>query len=456
MKSGFRVPGTRLNAVKGRNSMKCKRVISAGLVLAFVMGFTGCNPQKNTKAIEDLLKDYNDALNDLDADAVRELSDWSKKDSDYKAIEDLLDVHYAEESAGDGFADYVRYVASTIEVNYDIDDFTVKDDKATLKVEYELADWKSVLFTDSYTSYDEVINALKSSKSTITIKSKIVFEKQDGEWKLCQLSKLKEVFEFTYETPYIIWPVVEPDPTGTDPYINDPTVTEPSGTGNEEPWEQVVDSAIAHLRNNEKIITDVETDFEIDPVTVCDLNKDGYPELIYLKAESYNEGMTFSADLVIATYLPYAGEYVESIVIPDITYMAGDGGSFICFTTDKEIIVSYSGGEESDYHVDTMIYDFDFGLIEHYQRHEHFNYDYENDDYWYSYDYLMIKTAGEDVPLVDSDYYAGIGNYIGRADVVFASNYAPWSGDPEYGLVSKPKMTALSFVGAIEYLVSML
>lgn len=451
MKSGFRNPETGLNTVKGDN-MKCKRLISAVLILTIAIGSAGCDHKKDASAVENILKDYNDALNDLDAAAVRELSDWSKKDSEYRDIEELLDVHYTEASAGSGFADYVRYVASTIEVNYDIDDLTIKGDKASIKVVYEFADWESVLYVDGYSSYDEVINKLKSTESTLTVKSKISFEKKEGEWKICQLSKLRDVFEFTYEIPNIIWSVVDPEPSGTEP-----TATEPAGTGNDFPRDQVINTAIAHLRNNEKIITDVENDFNIDPCTICDLNKDGYPEIIYLKAESYSEDMTFSADLVIATYAPYPGTYIESIVIPDITYMAGDGGSFICFTTDKEIVISYAGGEESNYHVDTKVYDFDFALLEHYQRSAHYYYDYVNETDGYTYEYFKLGTASNgDVSLIEEDYYAGIGSYIDRADIVFASNYTPWSGDPEYGLVSKPGMTPLSFAGAIEYLVSML
>ncbi len=426
--------------------MKCKKMISAGLALALVLGITGCDPQKGQNAIDDLLSEYGEALNDLDADAVRDLSDWSKKDSDYKAIGDLFDVSYVEENGGDKAADCVRYIASTIELDYDIDDLNINGDKASIKAAYELVDWEAIYYVDSNESYDEVLKALKSSKDTITVKGKITFEKKDGEWKLCQLSKMNEVFTFTHKIPFITGPVItEPDPTGT----TEDTIPVTSATETYD-ISYIADAAVNHLQQYESGIRAVQHTFGINACGVCDIENDGIPELYYLCSDQVYEEQVFSADLYICKYLEYAGEYVRYIVVPGVIYQAADGGSFAVFTTDKELLIIHNGGEESLYHTETEVYNFNWERIAGYRQERVYDYDPMTDTDSYSYTYFKDgkEISGE-------EYNSQVSDYINRTVLVLERDYTPYASDIEYPLLTKPMLGMIGYDETVKYIKSL-
>ena len=96
-----------------------------------------------------------------------------------------------------------RYIASTINIDYDISTLIIDGDRAAIEVKYELADWEPLYLDDTYANCEEILSSLKSSDDTITIRSKITFEKVDGIWKMCQIYNLSEVMRFVYTTPVI-------------------------------------------------------------------------------------------------------------------------------------------------------------------------------------------------------------------------------------------------------------
>lgn len=184
--------------------MNYRRAAAAAISLLMIICISGCDifGIKLAEAeVSESLRLFNIALNDLDADDVRRLTDWTEEDSDYTAIEKMF---YAQRSTeNEGLYSCARYIASTITIDYDISTLDINGDRASIEVEYELADWQPLYLDDTYENCDEILSSLKSSDDTIRIDSKITFEKVDGVWKMCQIYKLGEVMKFAYTTPVI-------------------------------------------------------------------------------------------------------------------------------------------------------------------------------------------------------------------------------------------------------------
>jgi hypothetical protein len=136
--------------------------------------------------------------------------------------------------------------------------------------------------------------------------------------------------------------------------------------------------------------------------------------------------------------------------------MAADGGSFIVFTTDKEIVITYSGGEETDYHTDTVVYGFDWNCIAHYRRDERLEYEPITRTNLYTYDYHEYdnETNVNDKEITENEYYSAVSGYIDNAKYVVASNYTPQTNEIEYGLIAVPEFPMMYCYEAIEYLES--
>ena len=185
--------------------MKFNRVVTSILCVAVVFGIAGCDifgVRKSMGVINESLKIFNTALNNLDCDGVRRVTDWTEEDFDYGNIEKLLDVTYYGDIEGEGFVSCTKYIASTINIDYSITSMDISSNNASINVKYELVDWQKV-YSEKYNSYDEVLSALKASKDIRTIDSRITFENIDGEWKLCQIFSLNEVLSFVYAVPEV-------------------------------------------------------------------------------------------------------------------------------------------------------------------------------------------------------------------------------------------------------------
>ena len=185
--------------------MRLKRAVTSALCFAMVIGFTGCDMfgvRKTMGDVNEALKNFNTALNNLDCNGVRRVTDWTEEDSDYDNIGKLLDVNRYGDVEGEGFVSCAEYIASTINIDYDITALDVYSGGASIEVTYEMADWKTV-YGKIHGSYDEVLSALKDSQDTLTIGSRITFENIDGEWKLCRIVALSEVLGFIDSVPDI-------------------------------------------------------------------------------------------------------------------------------------------------------------------------------------------------------------------------------------------------------------
>lgn len=436
--------------------MKCKRVISAVVCLAVVAGCTACTgpSKKDIQAIEDTIEEYGDALRDVDAEALLETTNWDDDDKEYLEVESLLQF----DTQGDYAVKYFEGVADTITIDYDSDDIEIKDGKATIKVTYEIIDWEEVLDIIFMNNGGQIKNAFEEVEDTVKVKGKITLVKDGKEWKITKVTGLDEVFSFIdlNEIPDPDIKPTEPLPTDVDVTPTPTSTATPAPTAPAVSYADVIKAATDVLYEDQELIEDVEYAFNMNTTNVYDLNQDGYPELIYLAADSYMDGEAFDADLYLWTYVPSAGKYMCVLMQRDIIYMAADGGSFIVFTTDKEIVITYSGGEETDYHTDTVVYGFDWNCIAHYRRDERLEYEPITRTNLYTYDYHEYdnETNVNDKEITENEYYSAVSGYINDAKYVVASNYTPQTNEIEYGLIAVPEFSMMYCYEAIEYLES--
>lgn len=195
--------------------MKGNRVIATTLSVALLLGAAGCDAfgvRKDMGVMHDRITRYNQALNNLDYGTVRDLTDWTEEDSDYTAIEELFDVTYYGDEEGDGFVDCTKYIASTINIKFNVTGARIDNNFASLDVTYEMVDWKSV-YSEPHDSYEEVLEDLKNCQQVLTIESTITLENIDGQddWRLCRINDLNELMSFVYALPDVSEPVAADD-----------------------------------------------------------------------------------------------------------------------------------------------------------------------------------------------------------------------------------------------------
>ncbi len=185
--------------------MGVQRIVATALGVVMLLGFSGCDAfgtRQATGIMVGKLDSYNRALNNLDYEAVRNLTDWTLEDPDYNAIETLFDVDQYGSDMGEDFVSCTEYIASTILIVYDITSMTVGNPYTTLDVKYVMTDWQMV-YSEPHESCAEALIALKDSKDKITIETTIVFEKDGDDYKLCRLNDLNQVMSFVYSVPVI-------------------------------------------------------------------------------------------------------------------------------------------------------------------------------------------------------------------------------------------------------------
>ncbi|MBP5655116.1 MAG: hypothetical protein J6X33_06340 [Clostridiales bacterium] len=184
-----------------------QRSVAAVLCIAMVMGFAGCDMfgvRKQMGVMYGRLTNFNKAMNELDIEAARENTDWTEEDDDYKAVKDLFDITYNGDAVDEGFVSCTEYIASTINIKFDITSAKIDDDPVTLNMKYETVDWQSV-YGKSHNSYDEVLEDLKNCQDKITVDGVVTFVNADeeGDWKISEITELSEVMNFVHTLPDI-------------------------------------------------------------------------------------------------------------------------------------------------------------------------------------------------------------------------------------------------------------
>ena len=426
--------------------MNFKKVTAVILTASMALGFAGCNKsEKSVKQIEEVMEAYVDGLNDFDSDAVLDLTNMDDDDEDYEQVEVLLDSDFFEREYGEDLLALDKYIASTIHVDYESDDIQFDGDKATLKVKYKLVDWKSVYDTE-HVDESEVLDSLKRQKETVTYKGKISFEQEKGSWKISKITNLGEVFAFVYALPVVgYW-----GPIDTEPSTTDPTGIDPSGTVSADSYEEAMSAYLDELRAHEAGIRAVKDSFGFNNIAFYDTDDNGIPELIFISGDE--EG--YLGDLYVYSYNEYLGSVLLMLYVPGVVYQAGDGGEFVLYTTSDYLICTTSGGEESLYHTDTVVYqlgwynDVNWNLVADYRHETRYEYDPETDTETYTHNYLLSDT----VPVDEQFYNELFTEYNEDTQQIVMSRYYLGTHRIEYVEKTYPTCTAFTYDMAMSYL----
>lgn len=443
--------------------MKCKRVISAVVCLAVVAGctagFTGCdNTEKDREAISKVIDDCADAFRDDDADAFLELTCWDEDDKDYRQIEEYMNY-----SVDEDYRECYDLIFDTIEIDYDVDDIEVNGDKASVKVKYEIIDLSEVDFKVANLNLT-FKDAVKDTKETSSIKAKIDFELEKGEWKIKKITNLDKLFAFMVminPPEYVPTPVPDPtetqptvpDPTGTQPVTTEPSETTPT-TAFADSYDKAVKAFIEILEQNRDAIWAVESTFGIEPSGLYDLDGNGLPEFFLIS----DDGNEYSATLHIYEYNEYAGEAIEIITSPEFITQ-GQASSFMLYLTDKELIVTYTYGESYYLHVSTDMYALGereggihkWDLCETYAREIVTDYDPETDTETTTR--LFYHNSGI---CTEEEYMPAMKDFTARTVISLHQKFVLSSKDPEYGLLSKPSNRRYNYTTMHDYLESLI
>ncbi|SDY15449.1 hypothetical protein SAMN02910264_01570 [Ruminococcaceae bacterium YAD3003] len=430
--------------------MNFKKTTAVILTASLVLGFTGCNKsEKTAKQIEEVMEAYVDGLNDFDSGAVLELTNWEDDDKDYELVESLLDIDFFEREYGEDLLACDKYIASTIHIDYESSDIQIDGNEASLKVKYKLVDWKSV-YDIEHVDEAEVLDSLKSQKETVSIKGKITFEQEKGTWKITKLTNLEEVFAFVYALPVVgYW-----GPIDTEPSQTDPTGIDPTGTVSEDSYDKAIEAYIAELKAHETGIRAVKESFNINNIVFYDTDDNGIPELIFISGDE--EG--YSGDLYVYSYNEYLDSILLMLYVPGIVYQAGDGGEFLLYTTSDYLICTTSGGEESLYHTDTVVYqlgwysDVNWNLVAEYRHEQRYEYDPETDTETYTHDYLLSGT----VPVEEDLYNEMFTEYGNDVQQIIIGRYHMGTHRIEYTEKLYPHCTAYTYDMAMSYLSALL
>ena len=439
--------------------MNYKKVIASILCVAFAAGFTGCdNTEKDREAISKVIDDCADAFRDDDAEAFLELTCWDEDDKDYRQIEEYMNY-----SVDEDYRECYDLIFDTIEIDYDVDDIEVNGDKASVKVKYEIIDLIEVDFKVANLNLT-FMDAVKDTKETSSIKAKIDFELEKGEWKIKKITNLDKLFAFVVminPPEYVPTPV--PDPTETQPSVPDPTDTQPVTTEPSETtpttafadsYDKAIKAFIEILEQNRDAILAVESTFGIEPVGLYDLDGNGLPEFFLIS----DDGNEYSATLHIYEYNEYAGEAIEIITSPEFITQ-GQASSFMLYLTDKELIVTYTYGESYYLHVSTDMYALGereggihkWNLCETYAREIVTDYDPETDTETTTR--LFYHNSGI---CTEEEYMPAMKDFTARTVISLHQKFVLSSNDPEYGLLSKPSNRRYNYTTMHDYLESLI
>ncbi len=440
--------------------MKYKKIIASILCIAFTAGFAGCdNTKKDREAISEIIDQCEDAFKDDDAEAFLELTNWDEDDDKYQVAEELMNFNYSDEY----FIECYNLIFDTIEIDYDVDDIEVNGDKASVKVKYEIIDLSEVDFKVANLNLT-FKDAVKDTKETSSIKAKIDFELEKGEWKIKKITNLDKLFAFVVminPPEYVPTPV--PDPTETQPTVPDPTDTQPVTTEPSETtpttafadsYDKAIKAFIEILEQNRDAILAVESTFGIEPVGLYDLDGNGLPEFFLIS----DDGNEYSATLHIYEYKEYAGEAIEIITSPEFITQ-GQASSFMLYLTDKELIVTYTYGESYYLHVSTDMYALGereggihkWDLCETYAREIVTDYDPETDTETTTR--LFYHNSGI---CTEEEYMPAMKDFTARTVISLHQKFVLSSNDPEYGLMSKPSNRRYNYTTMHDYLESLI
>jgi len=419
-----------------------KKSAAAVLALSMVIGIAGCDifgVRKEMGAVDGVIKEYAKALQTLDEEKLLDLTVFDESDSGYDEIKDCF--------VFDGNAEYIMDVyeatASTIALNANSNSIRIDGDKASIDFDYSIVNWKP-LFEGPGESSADLVKAIRKSNDLKSVKGGLEFTKVDGEWKISEIKYLAELLSFTEVRPNLEnkdWPTM---PTEDTEPTDEPTF--PTGTQFADSYGKAINAYLELLEKNKTAIKEVEEQYHYNPVGVFDINEDGLPELLFLASDGVEPA--YMSTLYVYTYNEFAGEAVKVIEVPNIIYMAADGGYFLLYKTPDRIIVTHAGGELVKFQYWTEIYNYNWNLIDSYRR-------------------VILTEPTETEEIETFEYYEADHaiteeqyNKVFKEDlantvVILAKNYTPEPYDVEYPLAGKPAYEFMGYETAYAYVKSL-
>lgn len=419
-----------------------KKSAAAVLALSMVIGIAGCDifgVRKEMGAVDGVIKEYAKALQTLDEEKLLDLTVFDESDSGYDEIKDCF--------VFDGNAEYIMDVyeatASTIALNANSNSIRIDGDKASIDFDYSIVNWKP-LFEGPGESSADLVKAIRKSNDLKSVKGGLEFTKVDGEWKISEIKYLAELLSFTEVRPNLEnkdWPTM---PTEDTEPTDEPTF--PTGTQFADSYGKAINTYLELLEKNKTAIKEVEEQYHYNPVGVFDINEDGLPELLFLASDGVEPA--YMSTLYVYTYNEFAGEAVKVIEVPNIIYMAADGGYFLLYKTPDRIIVTHAGGELVKFQYWTEIYNYNWNLIDSYRR-------------------VILTEPTETEEIETFEYYEADHaiteeqyNKVFKEDlantvVILAKNYTPEPYDVEYPLAGKPAYEFMGYETAYAYVKSL-
>ncbi len=419
-----------------------KKSAAAVLAVSMVIGIAGCDifgVRKEMGAVDGVIKEYAKALQTLDEEKLLDLTVFDESDSGYDEIKDCF--------VFDGNAEYIMDVyeatASTIALNANSNSIRIDGDKASIDFDYSIVNWKP-LFEGPGESSADLVKAIRKSNDLKSVKGGLEFTKVDGEWKISEIKYLAELLSFTEVRPNLEnkdWPTM---PTEDTEPTDEPTF--PTGTQFADSYGKAINAYLELLEKNKTAIKEVEEQYHYNPVGVFDINEDGLPELLFLASDGVEPA--YMSTLYVYTYNEFAGEAVKVIEVPNIIYMAADGGYFLLYKTPDRIIVTHAGGELVKFQYWTEIYNYNWNLIDSYRR-------------------VILTEPTETEEIETFEYYEADHaiteeqyNKVFKEDlantvVILAKNYTPEPYDVEYPLAGKPAYEFMGYETAYAYVKSL-
>lgn len=419
-----------------------KKSAAAVLAVSMVIGIAGCDifgVRKEMGAVDGVIKEYAKALQTLDEEKLLDLTVFDESDSGYDEIKDCF--------VFGGNAEYIMNVyeatASTIELNANSNSIRIDGDKASIAFDYSIVNWKP-LFEGPGESSADLVKAIRKSNDLKSVKGGLEFTKVDGEWKISEIKYLAELLSFTEVRPNLEnkdWPTM---PTEDTESTDEPTF--PTGTQFADSYGKAINAYLELLEKNKTAIKEVEEQYHYNPVGVFDINEDGLPELLFLASDGVEPA--YMSTLYVYTYNEFAGEAVKVIEVPNIIYMAADGGYFLLYKTPDRIIVTHAGGELVKFQYWTEIYNYNWNLIDSYRR-------------------VILTEPTETEEIETFEYYEADHaiteeqyNKVFKEDlantvVILAKNYTPEPYDVEYPLAGKPAYEFMGYETAYAYVKSL-
>ena len=416
--------------------MKKSGLLCVSLCAVLIMSSAGCNltggigktknKKQDVEEIEELVEEYVDALQAWDYEPLKTITSFDL-DHTYSWLKNTIDWQKdgAPGSQENFEYEYCKYVASTIEADYDLDDLLIDDDEADLDIVFSTVRWTDVCWND-YENTESLLSDLTKVRERVEVSDELVIKKVDGEWIIKKSDNLFDLMLFYCNTPDLIssqgtdwtaeWTEEQPEESLRLP---DPVTPEQ--------YNRAMEYNVYELYVSEENIEAFEERYFKESCGEYDFDGNGAPEVIY-----FGWMEDYGAYFQITVYETEAdGVYFCYSDIPSECVDPEGNGSLVMYVTDKELVVTYSYVDNETYICETTVFNKILFPDAYYRCEKDLKAGTES--YYTNY----IKDLDDDDVMSASEYNAALMDYASRAEVIiYSKGYTPGS------TVESPKISA--------------